>query len=508
MDSTKKTIAFNTLYLYLGSFFQLLVGLYTSRALLQVLGVEDFGLYGVVGGVVVLLNFLNMAMSSASSRYLTYELAKGNLSSQQKVFSTIFFVHIVIAGATIILAETVGLWYICHKLVVPDGRMWATHWVYQASVLSAVVNILQVPYNSSITAHEKLRFLSIWNSVNIFLKLVIILVLFIITWDHLVIYSILMFLTTLFIGLGFVVYCRKKFKECFISWVHDRSLLKEVLSYALFNSFSSFSTVVRNQGSNLLLNRFFGVVMNAASGVATMVSGYLMNFTANIVTAFRPQIVKCYATQKYAEMQRDMELCIKFCLSIYSLMAVPIFLEMDYVMQLWLGQVPDQAVLFCRISICGSCISVLNMIIIIAIQATARIKKNSMIVSTISISSVILLYAMFYLKMPAYMAFLIYVLTDFVIFFISLLQVKRQIPMLSLALFLRTVFLVVFLILISALCSWMLRLYFIESFPRLVITTFVYGSVYLLLLYNFLLETAIKILVREKIRNLFFQTSS
>lgn len=499
MDSNKKVIAFNTIYLYLGSFFQLLVGLYTSRALLQVLGVEDFGLYGVVGGVMTLLSFLNMAMSSASSRYLTYELAKGTLGTQKKVFSSIFFVHAAIALVTFLLAETVGLWYICNKLVVPNGRMMAAHWVYQAAVLSGIVNILQVPYNSSITAHEKMKFLSIWSSVNIFLKLVIILALFVITWDHLIVYSVFMFLTTLFIAVGFVVYCRRNFKECFISWVYEHTLLQEILSFALFNSFTSFSTLVRNQGSNLLLNRFFGVVMNAASGVASMVSGYLMTFTANIVTAFRPQIVKCYANQNYPEMQRNIEQCLKFCISMYSLMAVPIFLEMDYVMHLWLGKVPDQAILFCRISILGSGISVLNMIIIIAIQATANIKTNSLFISIVSFLSVLLLYILFYLKMPAYTAFYVYALTDFIIFIIALLQAKRQITKLSIHSLFCIIIEVAAFILASAFCSWVLSLYLKDSFLRLVIITLAYGLLYLLLFYGFLLDSTTKRIVRDKV---------
>lgn len=499
MDSNKKVIAFNTIYLYLGSFFQLLVGLYTSRALLQVLGVEDFGLYGVVGGVMTLLSFLNMAMSSASSRYLTYELAKGTLRTQKKVFSSIFFVHAAIALVTFLLAETVGLWYICNKLVVPNGRMWAAHWVYQTAVLSGIVNILQVPYNSSITAHEKMKFLSIWSSVNIFLKLVIILALFVITWDHLVVYSVFMFLTTLFIGVGFVVYCRRNFQECFIIWVRDHRLFREILAFALFNSFTSFSTVVRSQGTNLLLNRFFGVVMNAASGVATMVSGYLISFTTNIVTAFRPQIVKCYATQQYIEMQHNMEQCIKFCMSMYSLMAVPIFLEMDYVLHLWLGAVPAHAALFCKIGLVGSCFGILNMVMLIAVQATAYIKRNSLYISLASILSVIILYVVFRLKLAAYMAFVIFSLTELVICIISMLQVKVLIPLTRISGFLQCSLKVFLHILLGGIFAMTAHYYFAEGFLRLSAVTLLYVLLYSVMFYFFQIDTTTRITLRQKI---------
>ena len=186
MELEKKTIAINSFYLYISSFFQLIVGLYTSRALLQALGVEDFGIYGVVGGIIGLLSFVNMAMSSASSRYLTFELANGTIDSQKRIFSVVFTVHVVIAILTLVLGETIGLWYVANKLVVPEERIYAAHWVYQAAIFMSIINIIQVPYNASITAHEKMGFLSFWSSINIFLKLIVILLLYISVFDRLI----------------------------------------------------------------------------------------------------------------------------------------------------------------------------------------------------------------------------------------------------------------------------------------------------------------------------------
>ena len=245
MELEKKTIAINSFYLYMSSFFQLIVGLYTSRALLQALGVEDFGIYGVVGGIIGLLSFVNMAMSSASSRYLTFELANGIIDSQKRIFSVVFTVHVVIAILTLVLGETIGLWYVANKLVVPDGRIYAAHWVYQEAIFMSIINIIQVPYIASITAHEKMGFLSLWNSLNIFLKLVVIILLYLVFVDKLIFYSFLMAATSLFIGIGYFAYCKKYFDECVLLRVKDKSLFKEILSFAGFNAFSSFASAMR-----------------------------------------------------------------------------------------------------------------------------------------------------------------------------------------------------------------------------------------------------------------------
>ncbi len=431
MRSEKKIIALNTLYLYFSSFFQLIVGLYTSRVLLQALGVEDFGIYGVVGGIIGLLGFINMAMGSASSRYITYELANGTIDKQKRIFSVVFTVHVFIAILTLILGETIGLWYVTNKLVVPEGRIYAAHWVYQAAIFMSIINIIQVPYTASITAHEKMGFLSFWNSLNIFLKLIVIVSLYLINADKLILYAFFMLATTFLIGVGFVVYCKRNFNECTIVKVKDKPLFKEVLSFASFNAFSSFASAIRTQGTSLLINRFFGVALNAAGSIASMVSGYIMNFTANIITAFRPQIVKCYAIHDYKQMDENIQLCVICCLGIFSIIAVPIFLEMDYVLSLWLGIVPQYTATFCRISLIGTSFGLLNMIMVIAIQATSKVKKNSISISVISVISILILYLFFFLGMKPYVAYILYTTVDSIILFISTRNVKKLIPELN-----------------------------------------------------------------------------
>lgn len=499
MNSDKKKIAINTVYLYFSSIFQLLVGLYTSRAILQALGVEDFGIYGVVGGIITFIGFINVAMSSASSRYITYELAQGTLVTQNKVFNTVFSVHLAIALITLLLGETVGLWYVANKLVVPENRIVATHWVYQMSILVALVNITQVPYNASITAHEKMGFASLWSSLNIFLKLIVILLLFISPIDRLMAYSFLLFLTSLFIAIGFRVYCKRNFKECRLRRLQDKSFFKEILVFASFNAFNSFSTAIRIQGTSLVLNKFFGVVINAANSVASMVSGYILGFTANIITAFRPQIIKCYASSDLEGMQDRIIQCVIYSLAIYSLMAVPIFLEMDYILKLWLGVVPQGSPLFCRITLIGSIFALLSMIMGSCIQATSKIGKNTIMSCIASCVAVAIMIGLFCLNFQSYFAFVILGLTEFTYFLISFLNLRELIPTINYGLLSKKIILTLGLMAIAVVPSFFLLNSLPESFFRTFGVTLLYCIAFGLLFFFIMLNGAMRKMIITKV---------
>lgn len=502
MELEKKTIAINSFYLYISSFFQLIVGLYTSRALLQALGVEDFGIYGVVGGIIGLLSFVNMAMSSASSRYLTFELANGTIDSQKRVFSVVFIVHVVIAILTLVLGETIGLWYVANKLVVPEGRIYAAHWVYQAAIFMSIINIIQVPYNASITAHEKMGFLSFWSSINIFLKLIVILLLYISVFDRLILYAILMLSVTALIALGYFIYCRRKFDECFVVKVQDAKLFKDVLSFAGFSAFTSFASALRTQGANLLINRFFGVVLNAAGSVSTMVSGYIISFTSNIITAFRPQIVKSYAVQDYDKMSDYIKLCMSCCLGMFTMIAVPIFLEMDYVLTLWLGIVPQYAVEFCQISLVGAMFGLLNMTALIAIQATSHVKMNSIYISIASLLSVAILFICFHLGSKPYSAYIIYSATELVILALSIWNAKKLIPELTIISILSGIARIFLIILLSGAVAWWLTCLQGASLFRFFLVILVYNLLFCLSFFFFILTKDVRqqIIVYSKSR--------
>ena len=504
MNNEKKTIAKNTLFLYSRSFITLFIGLYISRALLHILGVEDFGLYGVVGGIIALLSFINLAMSSASSRYLTVALARSDLYTQRKVYSATFYVHFVIALFTLVVGETIGLWYLCEKLVVPEGRMTAAHWVYQMSILVTIINITQVPYNAAITAHEKMGFSSIWSVVCEILRLLAVLLLSIIDSDKLITYSIFIFIVNLTGAIGFRIYCVKHFEECHLISVKDNHLIKELLSFASFSAFNSFSLVVRNYGYVLLINKFFGVIMNASGNIASMVSGHIVGFTQNVVNAFRPQIVKSYAKNDIIGMQNNINNCSKFCIALYSMLAVPAFIEVFYLLQLWLAEVPTYSDIFCRINLVGCLFSLINMILVIGIQATSKVKTNSIQICLLSIVSILINLVFLLLGANVFNIFIIVSLTEFSIMCTSLGNLKKLIPDFNIKNFIYLLLKVLTIVIISGFIVYSLSFVFSMSILRLILTTITYEILFSLLFYFFMLDTQtqnmVKRIVRQKIK--------
>lgn len=320
--------------LYIRMFISVIISLYTSRVVLQTLGVEDYGIYGVVGGIVAMMGFINASMSGATSRFLTFELGRGDFSRLSKTFSSALLVHIIIAVIVLVLAETVGLWFLCNKLVIPEGRMVAAHWVYQLSILSSMLAITQVPYNSSIIAHEKMDVYAYVEILNVMLKLLIVYLLVIGSFDKLILYAILMFAVSVIIIMVYRIYCIRRFEECKFRWIWDKTFLKPIISFSGWDLFGNMAVTTRQQGTNFLINMFFGVVYNAASGVASTVNGILGMFSQNILTAFRPQIIKFYSVGSVQESVNLLYNAGKFATLLMVLIAIPFSFEMEYIMKL------------------------------------------------------------------------------------------------------------------------------------------------------------------------------
>lgn len=376
--SSNKRIAKNTVFLYIRMFISLVVSLYTSRVVINVLGVEDYGIYGVVGGVVGMLGFLNSSMTGATSRFISYELGRGDKKRMSDTFSNAFLSHGLIALFVLIISETVGLWFLNNKLVIPEERVVAAQWLYQLSILSAIITIFQVPYNSAIVAHEKMGVYAYVEILHVTLKLLIV---FVLQWfgvDKLILYSILQVGVTLLLFFLYLGYCNKYFDETRFHLCYDKSIIKPMLSYSGWNLYSNFAVVARQQGVNFLINIFFGPLLNAASSIATTVSTVILQFATNIVIAIKPQIIKNYAQERYDDMVRliDMGCVINFIL--LSLLSIPLMCEMHYVLQLWLGIVPDYTVSFCQYSLIYNIIYNQFNVIIQGMIATGRVRKTSM----------------------------------------------------------------------------------------------------------------------------------
>ena len=290
--STTKTIAKNTVFLYIRMFLTMGVSLYTSRVVLNTLGVEDYGIFSVVGGIVVLFGFFNAAMSSATQRYLAFDIGKKDDQRLHKTFNVTFIIHIGIALLIFLLAETIGLWYVNNRLNVPDTRMTAVNWVYQFSILTSLVGVMQVPFNALIIARERMNVFALLSIIDVILKLGVVYLLLIVTFDKLILYSILVFTVSLLVALGYRLYCYKHFRESSLKWYKDKAYYKELLSYSGWNLFGNIAAVARGQGINLVLNVFFGTVVNAAYGITMQIQNSVRIFVNNFQLAVNPQIIK------------------------------------------------------------------------------------------------------------------------------------------------------------------------------------------------------------------------
>ena len=376
--SSNRRIAKNAVMLYIRMFLTMIVGLYTSRVVLNVLGVEDYGIYGVVGGVVAMLGFLNASMSGATSRFLTFELGKGDKKRLADTFSSALIVHIGIALIVFVVAETLGLWFLTHKLVIPEGRMTAAHWVYQMSIASAMLGITQVPYNATIIAHEKMDVYAYVEILHVTLKLLIVYLLIIGDIDKLVLYAALVLAVGVIIILIYRIYCIRHFQESHFHWIWDKTILKPLLSFSWQTIVAHMSYSFRLQGTNFVLNMIFGVIVNAATGIASTVNGTISQFSYNVIAAFNPQIIKCYAHDDPLSSCRLIILAAKYSTILILLIIIPFEFEAPQILRLWLGQLPDYAVSFNRIMMLSLLTCVTNPVYT-GLMATGFIKSYSLI---------------------------------------------------------------------------------------------------------------------------------
>lgn len=379
-SSNNKRIAKNTIVLYLRMILILVVGLYTSRVVLNTLGVEDYGLYNVVGGFVTVFAFLNGAMSTATQRFITFELAKGDLQRQRTTFSTAINLHLALAIVITLLAETIGLWFVYNKLVIPAERFTAALWVYQLSIAALFIQIVSIPYNAAIIAHEKMSAFAFISIMDVGLKLAIVYALTLVSWDKLIFYAVLLFLVGVLDRIIYGAYCGKNFPEAKYSFVIDKSLLKEMTNIAGWSLFGNLAGVGYTQGLNILLNMFFGPAVNAARGVAVTVQGVVSGFVANFQMALNPQITKSYAVNDLKRMHTLIYASSKFSFYLLFLVVWPIMIEAQEILTVWLKLVPDHTVWFMRLILSIMLIEALANPMMISSQAVGKVKVYQSVV--------------------------------------------------------------------------------------------------------------------------------
>ncbi len=372
-----KRIAKNTLMLYVRMLFNMLVSLYTSRVVLSALGVEDYGIYNVVGGMVIMFSLISSSLSASVSRFLTFELGTGNQDKVNRIFSTALIIHIALAIIIWLCAETIGVWFLNNYMNIPGDRMYAANWVFQFSIISFMFGVVSVPYNASIISHERMKAFAYIGMVDVLLRLAAVLsIAYIAIWkDKLIIYSLFLVCISILLQSIYIIYCRTNFKECRFRRVIDKPLLKELTGFAGWNFIGSSAGLLKDQGVNILLNIFCGPVINAARGISFAINGAIASFAYNFMTAINPQITKSYAAGNHQYMMSLIERGSRFSFYILLFLALPFLIETDYILTLWLNSYPAEATLFVRLVLILSMIDVLSNTLITLQLATGKIRN-------------------------------------------------------------------------------------------------------------------------------------
>ena len=426
-SSANKRIAKNTLVLYVRMLFTMGISLFTSRVILQTLGVEDYGISSVVGGVISMFTFINAAMVSSTQRYLNFELVRGDANQLRSVFSTSLQIHALIALAIIVLSETVGLWFLNEKLVIPEARMTAAMWVYQCSILSCAVSIMSTPYNAVIVAHEKMSAFAYISILDVSLKLLVVYLLVVLPFDKLIILAVLNLLVQLFIRYIYTLYCHRHFPESYFQFRFNKTLFKEMFGFAGWSFWGNLAAILYTQGLNMMLNIFFGPIVNAARGIAVQVQSAVQQFVGGFQTALNPQITKNYASNNLPQMHSLMFRSARFSFLLLFFLSLPVLMETNFILTLWLKTVPDDAVIFTQIMICISLIYTTANPCVIANQATGKVKIYQMVVGGILLLILPISYVVLKLGAPAYSVFIVHFCIESVAQFSRMYMLRKLI---------------------------------------------------------------------------------
>ena len=422
-----KRIAKNTIILYIRMFVFMAIGFYTSRVILNTLGVEDYGINNVVGGIVTMMTFFNGALLSATYRNVTYELASNDIEKIKKVFGTSLTAHIILALLIFVVSETVGLWLFYNKMQIPIERMNAAFFVYQFSVISTMLGVTVIPYNALVIAHERMSAFAWMSILDAVLKLLIVYLLVIIPFDKLIIYSLLFFIVSIINQFIYVYFSLREFPESKTFCIFDKGILKQTISFTGWSMFGNLAGTLYTQGLNILLNVFFGPVVNAAYGISVQVQGHVQKFIGNFQSALNPQIIKTYAAGDLNDMHKLMFRSTRFSFFLMLVLAMPIMFETNYILTIWLKIVPENTIIFFRIIMCSTLIYTVANPMIVANQATGRIKEYQIVCGCILLSIVPISYLLLKNGFPAYCVFLVHFFVELVCQYARMYMLSKQI---------------------------------------------------------------------------------
>lgn len=426
-SANSKKLAVNTILLYGRTFITMLVGLYTSRVVLEVLGVEDYGTYNVIGGIVTMFSVISASLSNSISRFLTYELGKGDTQKLRIVFSTSINIQIVLSIIIAVLVEIIAVWFLYNHMNIPHERIPAAMWVLQCSLITFVINLISVPYNAAIVAHEKMSAFAYISILESMLKLLSVYAIYFTPFDNLSTYAVALTLSALIVRFTYTIYCKRRFEECSYQFVFQKDLIKEMFSFAGWNFFGTSAYIFNTQGVNIISNMFFGVAVNAARGIGGQAEGAVRQFVSNFTTALNPQIIKTYAEKNYEACYKIVRQGAKFSYCLMLFFFIPIALEAEYVMQLWLKNVPEYAVVFWVLALLGTMVDLPGAPLTTLALATGKIKKFYIYMGSMGCLVFPLSWLFFYLGASPSMSYWVYIGVYTYLVFVRAFLLRKQI---------------------------------------------------------------------------------
>lgn len=411
--SDHRRIAKNTLFLYVRMLLIMGVSLYISRIILNALGAEDFGIYNVVGGFVAIFGFINGSMTAATQRYLSFAIAERNSRLLQRVFSTSIFIHICIAVVVLVLSETLGVWFLFNRMQIPADRIHEAFWVFQCSVAASLIMIMSVPFTAAIVSHERMGAFAYISILDVVVKLLISYVVAHSSHDRLVVYAVLLLLAQLLVQSCYHIYCNKNFPNCSFSVKFDKQLFREMAVFSGWTMNGNFAVVCYTQGLNVLLNLFFGPTVNAARAIAVQVQSAVSKFCQSFQMAVNPQITKTYAVQNWENMHNLVILSSKFSFYLVLMLSLPIVLRTNYILRMWLGNVPENTVVFTNLILCTSLLYTLSNPMVVSIHATGQLRTFQLVEGFILLAILPISYLILkYLGLPPFIVFVVHIVME------------------------------------------------------------------------------------------------
>ena len=494
-----KRIAKNTILLYIRTIFAMLISFYTSRVILRILGIDDYGIYQVVGGIVATFSILSGALSVAISRYITFEIGRNNHERLRQVFSTSVIIQIILACSILILSEFPALWFVEHKMSLPYDKITATKWVFQFSLISFCINLISIPYNACIIAHERMKAFAYISIIEILMKLAVCYITLISPFGKLISYSALMMGVAVTIRIIYSIYCSRHFAECKGKVSFDRSLFKEMIQFSGWSFFSNSASIVNMQGVTMLMNVFFGLAFNTARGLATQVETAVLQFVNNFTTAVNPQITKSYASREFQDMYKLVCRGAKFSCFAMFLMAIPLIFEMTPVLKLWLGTVPDHTVIFAQLSLIMGLLDCMGNSGYTACIATGKLKKYALVITPIGYMEFAGTWILYKSGCPAVSTYYLFIFVKLSVNIARMFLLKRMVG-LPIKMYVKRVFVPVFAVgLLSSIPPFIVTSCVNESFIRIILTVATAIIAVCLSIFYIGLSSVEKNLIKDKI---------